>query len=102
MKGIALSYTLYELAINPQCQDKLYDEIIEVVNKAGREDDVDVTAMPYLDGVLLEAMRIHPPLLVLQKICTKSYELPKTPYQTKPVTISPGTPVHIPVQALHM
>lgn len=98
----ALTFALYELAVNAHCQQRLYNEIIEFLNKLDMEDDVDVHSMPYLEGVLLESMRIHAPLLVMQKVCTKKYELPKTPYQTKPVTIYPGTSVHIPVQAIHM
>lgn len=98
----ALSYALYELAVNSHCQHRLYNEIIECVNKLDIEEDIDIHSMPYLEGVLLETMRIHPPLMCMQKICSKKYELSKSCHQAKPLTIYPGTPVHIPVQAIHM
>lgn len=98
----ALAYTLYQLAKNPHCQDLLYNEIIESLNKLDIEADIDINAMTYMESVLLESMRIHPPLMVMQKLCTKQYVLPKCGNRAEPLTIYPGTPVHIPVQAIHM
>lgn len=97
----ALSYALYELARNPHCQDRLYNEIGEKLDKLSA-GEIGVGEMTYLEAVILEAMRIHPPLMVMQKLCTKKYELPKCGDRTEPLTIYPGTPIHIPVQAVHM
>lgn len=98
----ALSHTLYELARNPYCQDRVYNEIVESLNKLDIEGDININEMTYLEGVILEAMRIHPPVMVLQKVCTKEFVFPKCGNRTEPLTIYPGTPVHIPVQAIHM
>lgn len=94
----ALSYALYELAQNPQCQGKLHKEIEETLAKHdGQLTAESVQGMAYLEGVLLEAMRKHPPLLVMTKTCTQPYTLPKTSEQSEAVTIYPGTVVNIPV-----
>lgn len=101
--AIALSYTMYELARNPNCQEKLYKEVTEILAKHGGNPTYEaIQEMNYLEGVILEASRIHPPALALAKLCTKSYTLPKTGNQTKTMTIKPGTVVQVPILAIHM
>lgn len=98
-----MAFALYELAMNPTVQEKLHDEIVETLNKTDGELTAEVMqGMIYLDGVFHETMRMHAPVRVLRKICSKAYELPKNDHQSKPITIRPGTAVNIPVQAIHM
>eukprot|EP00924_Labyrinthula_sp_SR-Ha-C_P014515 snap_masked-scaffold_34-processed-gene-0.25-mRNA-1 protein AED:0.36 eAED:0.37 QI:0/-1/0/1/-1/1/1/0/530 len=58
-----LSWMLYELAKNPDTQDKLYQEICERMGERERPtiDDINPVNTPYLNGVILEALRLHPP-----------------------------------------
>ncbi|XP_055303189.1 cytochrome P450 6B1-like [Sitodiplosis mosellana] len=99
----ALSYALYELGRNPQCQEKLYEEIVRITAKYnGKITYEGLHEMIYLEGVILEASRIHPPAMVLGKVCNQHYKLPKTSKQTKSVTIAPGTVVNISILGLHM
>lgn len=99
----ALAYALYELALNPHCQERLLDEISQKVsNHGGKLTSEALQEMIYLEGVLYEAMRMHPPLIVMAKTCTQKYTLPKTSGQIKPVTIYPGTVINIPVLGVHM
>lgn len=99
----ALSYALYELAKNSQCQEKLYKEILDTTAKYdGQITVASIQEMVYLEGVLLEAMRKHPPLLVMAKTCTQQYTLPKTSEQLEAITINPGIAVNIPVLGIHM
>ncbi|XP_031632668.1 probable cytochrome P450 6a13 [Contarinia nasturtii] len=98
-----MSYALYELAKNPECQRKLYDEISKVLSKYDGQITFDaIQEMPYLDEVVLETLRIHPPVLTMSKVCTENYTLPKTNGQSEPVTIRPGTFVQIPIYSIHM
>lgn len=46
-------------------------------------------------------MRVHPPGLVLNKICTKEYKLPPCKNTDEEVTIEVDTPIIIPLYALH-
>lgn len=99
----ALSYALFELAINPHCQEKLFNEIQTTMTKYGGKLTVEgLQEMIYLEGVLFEALRKHPALMVMSKVCTVEHTLPKTSKQTKPVTIQPGTVINIPVLGIHM
>lgn len=101
--SIALSYALYELARNPHCQEKVHEEVTRQLSKhSGQLTYEGIQEMNYLESVLLEASRLHPPGLALAKLCTKRYTLPKTSTQTKPTTIEPGTAVQIPILAIHM
>lgn len=102
--SIALSYVLYELAANPEIQEKLHDEILEAfANHTDEGEAVDaVQRSAYFEAIISEAMRIHPPALFIAKICMQDYQLPKNCYQSKPLTIPPGTPVQIPITAIHM
>lgn len=101
--AVALSYAMYELARNPDCQEKLYEEVTKILTKyEGNPTYEALQEMNYLEGVILEASRIHPPALVLTKLCTESYTLPKTSKQSEPTTIKPGTVVQIPIFAIHM
>lgn len=99
----ALSYALYELALNPQCQQKAFDELAKVILKYDGKITVEcLQDMIYIEGILLEAMRMHPPLIVMAKLCTQRYTLPKTSEQSEPITIDPGTAVNINVGEIHM
>lgn len=99
----AISYALYELAVNPHCQDKLYAEITEnIANYDGQLTFESVQEMIYLEGVMMEALRIFPALLSMARVCTQTYTLPKTTRQTEPLTIHPGTVVNISVSGIHM
>lgn len=101
--GTALSYALYELAKNPDCQEKLYNQMLEAKSKHDGQLTAEcILEIEYLEGILLEALRKHPPLLVMSKTCTQQYTIPKTTEQSKPMTINPGTVVNIPVLGIHM
>lgn len=96
------SYVLYELARNPECQEKLYDEIVATMAKHDGQLTYDaIQEMSYLDCVLLEASRIDPTVLLMSKVCNKAYTMPKMSQQTEPTIIEPGTVVQIPVLAIH-
>lgn len=99
----ALSYALYELALNPHCQEKALEEVTRITAKYdGTITAEGVQEMIYVEGIMLEALRIHPALIVLTKTCTQQYTLPKTSGQSKAVTINPGTVINIPTLGVHM
>lgn len=99
----ALAFAMYELAINPNCQNKLIKEILETLDKHNGQLTYEcLQEMVYLEGVVLETLRLHPAVLVLSKVCTEPYELPKIDGQSKTVTIQSGTTVMVPVLGLHM
>jgi len=55
-----LSWTLHLLTIYPNVQDKLANEVCRVMQGCERVTKKIIAAMPYLDAVLKEAMRLYP------------------------------------------
>lgn len=98
----ALCFALYELALNPEIQSKLRQEIDTV--QAGLADGNHLTyetmqKMKYLDMVITETLRLWPPIAVTNRRCTKEYTLENT--DGTRVTIEKGASIQIPIQAIH-
>ncbi|XP_020296486.1 probable cytochrome P450 6a13 [Pseudomyrmex gracilis] len=72
------TYCLYELAINQDVQNKLRQEIDEVLKKHGKVTYNAVNDMTYLHKVVSETLRKYPPLPMLNCIYTKALDLPTT------------------------
>ncbi|XP_059607444.1 probable cytochrome P450 9f2 [Phlebotomus argentipes] len=73
----ALSFLSYEMAVNPEIQEKLYKEIRETDEELRFKSlnyDV-IQKMKYLDMVVSEHLRMWPPVLFLERICTKAFTL---------------------------
>ncbi|XP_072190990.1 thromboxane-A synthase isoform X1 [Excalfactoria chinensis] len=56
-----LSFATYLLATNPECQEKLLQEIDEFSAKHMVTDYQNVQELPYLDMVIAETLRMFPP-----------------------------------------
>ncbi|XP_037812139.1 uncharacterized protein LOC119603923 [Lucilia sericata] len=98
-----MSFALYELARNPQVQEKLRREIEEALQKTGgRITQTLVDSMEYLQMIIAETLRFYPPLPFLDRECSvEQREL----YSLKPFhdySMPSGMPAYIPVYALHM
>jgi len=84
--ALTMSNALYQLTLNPECQRRLQEELAD----ANIEDYSVLQNLPYLDAVLHETLRMHPPIPNLPKICTKEYKVPGTN-----ITIKPGDKIEI-------
>ncbi|KAL8155943.1 hypothetical protein AgCh_001117 [Apium graveolens] len=81
----ALQWIMANLVKHPEIQEKIYDEIVRVKGncpglggqgKMAVVEEEDLQQMPYLKGVVLEALRVHPPgHFVLAHSVTKEVEL---------------------------
>nr|XP_031836318.1 uncharacterized protein LOC116428622 [Nomia melanderi] len=92
----AMSNALYELALNPDVQDKLRKEIREHCDKNKGELKYDeVKEMAYLDLVFRETLRKYPPgpFLMRKSMCDYCFDGTK-------VTIPKGTMIWIPIFAI--
>ncbi|KAE8670587.1 adenosine deaminase-like protein-like isoform X1 [Hibiscus syriacus] len=56
-----VEWAMLHLVMNQEIQEKLYQEIVGVVGKIGDFKDEDVEKMPYLEAVVKETFRRHPP-----------------------------------------
>lgn len=98
-----LGFAIYEMARNPDIQERLYEEISDVLAKYDGDFTFEaLQEMEYLDNVIHETMRLNVVAPLISKICTKAYTLPLIEGQKSPVTLQPGTPIQICARALHM
>ncbi|XP_039754300.1 uncharacterized protein LOC120629425 [Pararge aegeria] len=98
-----MSFTLHELALHPDIQDRLYQEIKENDNKhGGRLNYSSIQNMTYLDMVVSEVLRMWPPGLALDRLCVKDYNLGRpNDKSTTDYIIRKGEVVSIPVWCFH-
>ncbi|XP_076361148.1 cytochrome P450 3A8-like [Tachypleus tridentatus] len=92
----ALTYAVYSLARNPECQEKLIQEIDAVWEKHGGIDYETVGKMTYLDCVLSETLRLFSIAVVAERRATKDYQLGDTG-----ITIPKDMIIQIPIYAIH-
>ncbi|XP_045765855.1 cytochrome P450 4d2-like [Maniola jurtina] len=71
----ALCLATVMLANHPEVQDKVYQEIKEVLGDSERSLD-NLAKLKYLDAVVKETMRLYPPAPVTVRRCNKDLELP--------------------------
>lgn len=94
----ATSFTLHELAFNPEVQSTVQEEIDRVMLKYHNRLCYDAIAeMDFLHMTFKEGMRIFPSVGVLNRVCMKRYTIPELG-----ITIDPGVRILVPVQAIHL
>ncbi|GIY24665.1 cytochrome P450 3A29 [Caerostris darwini] len=78
-----LSFVSYYLALNPDIQDRLVEELDEAVRAGNGELTYEaVQSMKYLDNVISETLRIHPPAVRLDRLTGEDYKLGDTDPET--------------------
>nr|AIJ00770.1 P450 CYP6 family protein 10 [Plutella xylostella] len=94
----ASSYTLHQLAFNPEYQEKVQKEIDEVLAQHDNKITYQaVKEMTLLEMAFNEGMRMYPSVGFLIRECaTNNYTIPEVD-----VTINKGVKVIIPIQAYH-
>ena len=81
--GTAMSYILYELALNQDVQETLLEEVKAASLDVNEMPYEILQSLPYLDAVIKETLRKHPILAGLERLCTKDYKLPGHDYVVK-------------------
>ncbi|XP_013196716.2 uncharacterized protein LOC106139766 [Amyelois transitella] len=94
--SIAISFTVMLLAQRPHIQDKIYQEIQEVISDTKRPIEVnDLPKLKYLEAVVKESLRLYPPApVIIRKVVGKGVTLPSG------VTLVPGVGVTIHIWAI--
>ncbi|UYV82558.1 hypothetical protein LAZ67_21002756, partial [Cordylochernes scorpioides] len=90
-----ISYCVYNLALNPECQDRLAAEVDKILSEPDVSLDYDsVKNMSYLEAVISETLRIYPPLSRVERQAQENYKLGD-------INIPKDMVVQIPVYAIH-
>ena len=69
-------YILYELAVNPECQEALYNDIKDNSDDSDALSYETIQSLSYLDAIIHETLRKYPIAFVLERVCSKEYKLP--------------------------
>ncbi|KAG8172404.1 hypothetical protein JTE90_026868, partial [Oedothorax gibbosus] len=74
MTALTLSFASYLLALNPDVQERLRQEVDETLKETGGELTYEAAqSMKYLDNVISETLRIYPPLIRLNRTAEADY-----------------------------
>lgn len=92
-----LGFTLYELAKQPELQQRLRQELHTAFDGDGLLSYEVAVSLPYLKMVCLEALRLYPAAAFINRECTTSYCL--HPYVD--FVIPAGMPAYISILGLH-
>jgi cytochrome P450 family 6 len=91
------SYCLYELCKNPALMKRLQDEIDTTLKKYNGEISYDcIQEMQFLELCFAETIRMYPALPILNRECTKEYQIPGSDYK-----IEKGTSIIISLLGIH-
>lgn len=96
-----LTFLAYELTINRDVQDKLYEEIRATSNALGGGPLTydAIQGMQYMDMVVSEALRMWSPAPATDRVCVRDYVVDDG--DRLKFTIDKGTVVFFPVAGLH-
>ncbi|KAK7793761.1 hypothetical protein R5R35_000958 [Gryllus longicercus] len=90
-----ISVALFELARSPRAQGRLRAELAAARARHGGLSYDALNDAPYLNMVISEALRLYPSLPYVDRTCSEAYPL------AEGLTLEAGTPVFVPVMALH-
>ncbi|CAH1117888.1 unnamed protein product [Phaedon cochleariae] len=91
-----ISFTLYELCLNKNIQNKLRTEVLSNIKKHGGVTYEGLLEMKYMDLCVKEILRMYPVLPFLDRTCKEDYQLPGTN-----LVIEKGMPVFISMFGMH-
>ena len=76
--GMTLGYACHHLACNTDVQERLQDEIDAAYEESGGKvpDYNRIQDLPYLDSVIHETLRLHPPLGGVGRLSLNDYKIP--------------------------
>ncbi|TCD69789.1 hypothetical protein EIP91_006326 [Steccherinum ochraceum] len=104
----AVTWCLYSLSQAPEVQMKLRKELLQVTHSTPSMEELTVTALPYLDMVVRETLRLHAPVPQTIRVAEKDDQIPvSTPYKDRngverdSIQIAKGDLVAIPIAAVN-
>ena len=94
-----LTFASHSLALHPEIQAKLRQEILEAKNQNNGVLDYDtLMSLPYLDAVINETLRMYPPVTRIDRHCSEDITLD---YKGKKIEMKKGNSFILPIYAIH-
>ncbi|CAG0904965.1 unnamed protein product [Darwinula stevensoni] len=71
----AMSFTSYYLALHPDIQSQVREEILDAIKETDGEVRHDtLSKLPLLDACIAESLRLHPPLNRLERVAKRDFQ----------------------------
>ncbi|XP_051157200.1 cytochrome P450 9e2-like [Leptopilina boulardi] len=96
-----LASVIHELAVNSEIQEKLRTEVDNFTKQEGEISYDTLFKMKYLDMIMSETLRKYPPNGIMDRVCVKSFTLPKSTPDSKEFETDLETVIWLPIYALH-
>jgi len=97
-----MCFVVHELAVNQDIQDRLREEVQQHLAEGSDEISYEsLSKMSYMDMVISETLRKYPPVIFIDRLCAKRYELPPSQPGCKSIIVEPNDALVFPVYALH-
>ncbi|KAI6154113.1 cytochrome P450 [Pisolithus tinctorius] len=100
----SLTWALVELARNPDIQSKLRDELLAFGSEPTYDQLQSSQTLPYLDAVVHESLRIHPPLTDFVRVAAEDDVIPlsepvitKSGQAVNSISVARGTRIGLPL-----
>nr|QYA71973.1 cytochrome P450 [Anoplophora glabripennis] len=95
--GTTLTFALFEMAMHPEIQDRLREEILTVLSKHDGKITYDsLNEMKYMSQVIDETLRLYSPAQALERRCLEDYKIPG-----EDIILEKGTRVMLSVKGIH-
>lgn len=92
-----LAFATYHLALNPEVQEKLRQEVDECMAVHGPEPSLDaISKLKYLHCVVSETLRLYPPAARLERYAIVDYVLGETG-----IRVPKNSSIIVPIYAMH-
>lgn len=72
--GETLINALYMLSVNPDIQEKLYEEIISIFPDDRSLEYEELNGLPFMEMVINETMRLFPPIPFVGRLATNDFK----------------------------
>uniref|UniRef100_P9WEI9 Cytochrome P450 monooxygenase claP n=1 Tax=Ampulloclitocybe clavipes TaxID=56467 RepID=CLAP_AMPCV len=106
--SISLTWALIELSKKPEKQAKLREELLSQFTSTDPTWEQLTSGLPYLDSVVHEVLRLHPPLGETSRVAAEDDIMPlSTPLVTRSgqtvssIAIGKGTVVGVPIRCMN-
>nr|ASB17944.1 cytochrome P450 CYP93B65 [Polygala tenuifolia] len=73
--AIATEWSLVELINNPKILQKAREEIQNVAGNSRLAEESDCPSLPYIQAIVKEALRLHPPLPLVSRRCVQECKI---------------------------